>query len=102
MVNQISTQSYNKQEPLVPTNVWSRSGIVTLDTYYDDNQCAGGIHIGTAGDIILEGVDGEPNVFINASGLLLFKHTRVLTSVTINAVEYTTAATGLTWVGGKA
>jgi hypothetical protein len=60
------------------------------------------LHVATAGDVIIEGVDGTPMPWYGASSdsLIPIAGFRVLSSAIINGIPRTTTCTGITWYGG--
>jgi hypothetical protein len=98
-----------KIDPNSPTGtiggMATRGGVITLNTFITN---AGGgkemfkwLHIGTAGNIVIEGIDGNVMVAFNAFRGLYIGGFRVLTSGVVDGNTYTTTAANITWHGGK-
>jgi hypothetical protein len=94
------TQALNSVERNFYARTYSRAGQVTIDSYYP--EAASALWVGTAGNLIVEGVDGVAHYFKAVPvGKFEFKHRRVLSAATIDGTPYTTNAADLTWLGGE-
>lgn len=84
----------------------TRGGEIVLDEYiaFGDSttEIFKFLHVATAGDVIIEGIDGIAMPWYGATNdsMIPIAGFRVLTSAIINGVEKTTTATGITWYGG--
>lgn len=78
----------------------TRGGEIILDAYI--GEMFKFLHIATAGDVIIEGIDGTPMPWYGATNdsVVPLAGFRVLTSAVINGTPRTTTATGITWYGG--
>jgi|SRR5882724_7444588 len=78
----------------------TRGGEIVLDIYI--GEMFKFLHIATAGDVIIQGIDGTPMPWYGASAdsIIPLAGFRVLTSAIINGTPRSTTATGITWYGG--
>lgn len=78
----------------------TRGGEIVLDVYV--GEVFKFLHVATAGDVIIQGIDGTPMPWYGATNdsVIPIAGFRVLTSAVINGNTKTTTATGITWYGG--
>jgi len=86
----------------------SAGGVVTIDEPFTRTQggrqeIATSLHIGLGGTVVVERIDGNPDVFQNVSNdrFIPGLFQRVLSSATLNDGNvYTTTASQIKWNGG--
>ena len=97
----VETNAVNPNERNYYGNTRSRSGICTIDTPM--GETALGLYVGTAGNVVLQGVDGVtyylPALTVGTEHH--FKFNAILSSGTVSGVSVTTTATNIVWVGGE-
>lgn len=109
MFSSYKTQAISQSEPNFSAGICcSRGGPVTVGELYTDyvesGEVASRIMCSVTGIIVLQGIDPDAIMIIPAAipgEMYNFKHIKVLASVVINEVTYSTTATGLFWAGGK-